>query len=518
MEEQFSINNVALVDGRPQTLGLQELLQVFLDHRIEVVRRRSEFRRTKATDRLHLVEGLLIAILDIDEVIAIIRGSDDTAQARHRLIAAFDLTETQTNYILEMPLRRLTKFSRIELEIRVRRPAPHHRRADPRSSTIRRNCARWCPSELAEVAERHADAAAHDPAGVRRRRAVHRRGAPGGARRRRAGCCCPTPGSWPAPSGRAARPPTATAPSTTADRRRRSRDHPGPRRRGRSDGMLRRMSVVDLPALRATLRGTRACPAAPPWVRCWTCPEDVVRRGPGRPDRHRSPWARAHGVVKRLAVEDVPSKAELGPHPARRRRPASVGASVSRDESHHLVLITSDGQLLRFPAEAVRPQGRAAGGMAGIKLGAGDEVLFFGVVDPRARRRGRDRRRSLGARCPARPGTAKVTDGLEYPAKGRATGGVRCHRFRSGEDRLLLAWCGPTPARAASATGVPVDLPEPDSRRDGTGHPPHDSGRRGRRPDHLTANLTAGVKPDRRRQVRLLCRRTYGDSSVSGHR
>ncbi|MFZ0324459.1 MAG: DNA topoisomerase IV subunit A, partial [Actinomycetes bacterium] len=116
MEDSFGINAVALVDGQPATLGLKQLLQVFVDHRLDVVRRRSQFRRTKATDRLHLVDGLLIAILDIDEVISVIRGSDDTAQARERLMSVFDLTEVQTNHILDMPLRRLTKFSRIELE------------------------------------------------------------------------------------------------------------------------------------------------------------------------------------------------------------------------------------------------------------------------------------------------------------------------------------------------------------------------------------------------------------------
>ncbi|CAM5255026.1 DNA topoisomerase IV subunit A [Streptomyces tanashiensis] len=74
MEESFGINNVALVDGQPLTLGLKELLEVYLDHRFEVVRRRSEFRRTKKRDRLHLVEGLLVALLDIDEVIRLIPG------------------------------------------------------------------------------------------------------------------------------------------------------------------------------------------------------------------------------------------------------------------------------------------------------------------------------------------------------------------------------------------------------------------------------------------------------------
>ena len=116
MEDSFGINNVALVDGQPRTLGLLELLQVYLDHRVDVVRRRTEFRRASAQDRLHLVEGLLIAIIDIDEVIQLIRGSDDTAQARERLMDVYDLSEIQANYILEMPLRRLTKFSRIELE------------------------------------------------------------------------------------------------------------------------------------------------------------------------------------------------------------------------------------------------------------------------------------------------------------------------------------------------------------------------------------------------------------------
>lgn len=116
MEDSFGINNVALVEGKPQTLGLLPLLRVFVKHRIDVIRRRSRFRLGKAQDRLHLVEGLLIAILDIDEVIAVIRSSDDTAAARERLMGVFDLSEKQADYILELRLRRLTKFSRIELE------------------------------------------------------------------------------------------------------------------------------------------------------------------------------------------------------------------------------------------------------------------------------------------------------------------------------------------------------------------------------------------------------------------
>ena len=116
MEENFGINNVALVEGQPRTMGLKDLLKVYVDFRTDVVRRRTAHRLAKREERLHLVEGLLIAIVDIDEVIQVIRSSDDAATARARLMDVFDLSEAQATYILDLQLRRLTKFSRIELE------------------------------------------------------------------------------------------------------------------------------------------------------------------------------------------------------------------------------------------------------------------------------------------------------------------------------------------------------------------------------------------------------------------
>src|SRR5438876_903305 len=95
MEDTFGINNVALVDGQPRTLGLKELLSIYIEHRVDVIRRRSEFRRRKRQDRLHLVDGILIALLNIDEVIQVIRTSDDSAEAKCRLCQIFDLTEIQ---------------------------------------------------------------------------------------------------------------------------------------------------------------------------------------------------------------------------------------------------------------------------------------------------------------------------------------------------------------------------------------------------------------------------------------
>lgn len=116
LESTFAINNVALVNGRPQTLGLKKLLQVWIDHRRTVIHDRSVFRRKKAQERLHLVEGLLLALVDIDEVIQVIRSSDNQDSAKKRLMAVFDLDDGQASYILDLQLRRLTKMSRIELD------------------------------------------------------------------------------------------------------------------------------------------------------------------------------------------------------------------------------------------------------------------------------------------------------------------------------------------------------------------------------------------------------------------
>jgi DNA gyrase subunit A len=147
-----------------------------------------------------------------------------------------------------------------------------------------------------------------------------------------------------------------------------------------------------------------------------------------------------------------------------------VGAVELRTGDEELCFITSDAQLLHFGAGGVRPQGRGGGGMAGIKLALAQYVVWFGALDPSASvvvtASG-----SSTALPGTEPGSVKVTPFDEYPAKGRATGGVRCHRFLKGEDALIFAWAGAAPARAAAASGSPVDLPEATGRRDGSGVP-----------------------------------------------
>ncbi|HXY71581.1 MAG TPA: DNA gyrase subunit A, partial [Actinomycetota bacterium] len=116
LQETFGVNMLALVDGVPRTLNLKEVLEHYLAHQVDVVTRRTKFELRKAEERDHIVQGLLIALGNIDEVIKIIRGSADTDQARTKLMARFKLSEIQANHILDMPLKRLTRLSRQELE------------------------------------------------------------------------------------------------------------------------------------------------------------------------------------------------------------------------------------------------------------------------------------------------------------------------------------------------------------------------------------------------------------------
>ncbi|MET0831135.1 MAG: DNA gyrase subunit A [Acidimicrobiia bacterium] len=108
LEENFAVNTVALVDGVPRVLNLADMVHAYVRHQLEVVVRRTRYRRDRARERAHILEGLLVALDNIDEVVAIIRGSADVDEARGTLMSRFELSEIQANHILDMPLRRLT--------------------------------------------------------------------------------------------------------------------------------------------------------------------------------------------------------------------------------------------------------------------------------------------------------------------------------------------------------------------------------------------------------------------------
>ncbi len=116
LQENFSVIMLSLVDGQPRTLTLAEMIGYYVDHQVDVITRRTEYLKRKAEERDHIVQGLLIALDHLDEVIKIIRASQDADAARTKLMKTFKLSEIQANHILDMPLRRLTRLARAELE------------------------------------------------------------------------------------------------------------------------------------------------------------------------------------------------------------------------------------------------------------------------------------------------------------------------------------------------------------------------------------------------------------------
>jgi DNA gyrase subunit A len=469
LEDSFSINNVALVEGQPRTMGLKELLEVFVAHRLEVVGRRSEFRRRKRQERLHLVDGLLVALLDIDEVIQLIRSSEDSTAARERLMGVFDLSDAQARYILDTPLRRLTKYDRLELETE--------------GETLRREIAElsailddeWLlrqvvSDELAEVAAAHAT--------PRRTVLLESAGIPAVVT---------------ASSLEVTDDPCMVLLSSTGLLARTVTDEVLPQAgkrtkhdvvissvaataRGQvgvvtSSGRLLRLPVLDLPALPPTAQAPTLTGGAPL--------KELVELASGErvlclttlgTDSPGLALGTELGVVKRV-LPDHPANKDAWEVIRLDDADQVVGAVELRTGAEDLVFVTSDAQLLRFGAGSVRPQGRGGSGMAGIRLGSGARVIFFGAAEA-----GRDSvvvsvAGSSTALPGTQPGTVKVTSYTEYPAKGRATAGVRCHRFLRGEDTLVLAWAGAAPAMAAAASGVPITLPPPTGRRDGSGTP-----------------------------------------------
>ena len=467
LEDSFSINAVALVEGQPRTLSLRELLTVYLDHRIEVTLRRTRFHLGKATDRLHLVEGLLLAIVDIDDVIAIIRSSADVAEARTRLMEAFDLSEIQTNYILDMPLRRLTKFSRLELESE----------RDSLWATITElqgiidDDARLravVGADLDEVARSHGTPrrtvllAAGGAAVAAQAAPLEITDDPCWVLLSSAGLLARTDHAEPLPSdgARAQHDVVISAVRATA--------------RGEfgvltSRGRLVRGSVLELPTVPTTASAPHLQGGSPAGELFTLEPGEQLLALTGLSESTFG-WAlgTARGVVKRVNPEILAKdsweiiRLDDGDR--------VVGAVELPHDLDELVFVTSDAQLLHFPAASVRPQGRAGGGMAGIKLAPGASVVFFGVS-----RVADSVVVSIAGSSTALPGTdvgsCKVTPFADYPGKGRGTGGVRCQRFLKGEDALLLAWVGAEPAIAAAASGNPVELPVPDPRRDASGVP-----------------------------------------------
>ncbi len=173
------------------------------------------------------------------------------------------------------------------------------------------------------------------------------------------------------------------------------------------------------------------------------------------------------GIVKRVKP-DWPSNRDTWPVVKLDEDDRVVGASNSQATDFG-VFLTRSAQLLKFPIDTVRPQGAPAAGMAGIKLASNDEAIFFAAVEETPTAVVATVTEPRDGLPGTVPGSAKLTPLAEYPAKGRATMGVRCHRFLKDEGHLRLAWAGEFRPVATSAAGTPVALPSEFGKRDASG-------------------------------------------------
>lgn len=543
LQDNFTINNVALVNGRPHTMGLKEMLQVWVDHRRVVIRRRSEFRRKKALERLHLVEGLLLAMVDIDEVIQVIRSSDDAEAAKTKLIAVFDLDEIQAQYILDLRLRRLTKMSRIELEAErddLKRRIEELERilasdealdgvvidemddAVAKYGTPRRTVLLDEDEEgnlTPVVAHGDDGVSANAMAAARAAATVSSAAADVAAAAKaakKAGDENATASALQIDDEPCAVMLSATGliARTSEDAVERWENRSASDGRAKDDqiismfrtstrssyglvtsaGRLVLAHVVELPKVSADgpLSVTGGVKAEE--LLGMTENTDPIRGErviaaidmPSTDDDGQLvPLALGtrNGVVKRWNRES-PTTMDSWSVIDLKDDDEVLAAAEARDEDR-LVFVSTDSSLLTFEAKNVRPQGRTAGGMAGIRLAEGCSVAAFAVMpDGKVTWNYEEGENGLfsasgavvltvAGDSEALPGTengaAKVTPLEMYPTKGRGTGGVRSQRFLKGQDTLILAFVGAYPLHASTQSGAPVELPKPDMRRDGSG-------------------------------------------------
>ncbi|WP_420733910.1 DNA gyrase/topoisomerase IV subunit A [Brevibacterium luteolum] len=471
LEDSFGINNVCLVDGQPRTLGLKALLEVYVDHRIDVTRRRTVFQLGKAKDRLHLVEGLLTAILDIDEVIELIRSSDDAQIARTRLMSVFDLSEVQATYILDLQLRRLTKFSRLELEAEQ---DELKKRIDYLQSILDDE------AKLRQVVSEELGAVADQIDSPRRTVLVEGSHKQITARGRKKGSpelqVADSP-TWVllSTSGRIARTSDRSALPTGGKRLAHDAlvSQVASTTRGiigaiTSKGRLLTVDVVALPALppQATRPGLAGGVKVGEFVTL-----DSGEKVLGLIDITKDfVLATARGVIKRVAGAEPAKGKDSWDVINLKSGDTVIGAGQLPDiDAARAVFITSNAQLLTFGTDLLRAQGWNAGGVTGMKVAADASVIAFSLVDPAAENRvvtiatGENFYGETAL-------SVKVTDLAEFPTKGRATAGVRAHRFLKGETELVTAFAGPEPQGAATGGGA-RKLPAELGRRDGSGQP-----------------------------------------------
>ncbi len=459
LESTFSIILLALVDGEPRLLTLKRALLLYLEHRQEIVTRRSRYDLERAKERAHILEGLLTALDNLDEVIDMIRRSRTAETARTNLMRRFKLTEIQAQAILDMPLKRLAALERHKLqeEYKEKQQQIRHLTALLKSPAKIREVVK---EELVALKGKYADARRTEIAGARAAVSVEELvpdvpvwiGVTETGRVARVA----DPGGHPALPDKLEKMalPVALLRASTRDIL----------YVFSADGRFVAYPVHQLPEGAVWEGGGRAIgdlislSGAFPAVAALALSPLVVSheaQQKGAPFRPEYLFlATRRGMVKRIAVADLPPVG-FGTVIGVAEGDAVVGAAWTTG-TDEVVLVTRAGQAIRFREEEVRPMGLPAGGVAGVKLQEaagqkqeGDRVVALVVVRGPAQAGGR---RGEDLAVVAEDGRGKRTPLSEYPTQGRYGKGVITARFAAPGVGLASAASIPTGATLALLT------------------------------------------------------------------
>lgn len=450
LQESFGVNNVCIVKRQPQTLGLLDLCKYYVEHRIDVITRRSRFRLNKAEARAHILDGLIIALASVEEVIKIIRASKDTATARKDLMKAFLLSEIQTNAILEMRLARLTRLEvgKLEAELKELKKTIKYltellaspkkikalaaeeldivaaKNGDPRRSKILKDAPVVTKMAVAlEIPDEPVTLVLNSNGLL-------------GAFETSANKTKPTKNDF------------ATAQINTSTR--------ATIGAVTSRGRLLRHGAVEVPKAEGRGRGSAISEIFS------LENENIINFTPTEPG-HVLTIVTKEGLVKRVLTDALPNANKPGaPVIGLKDGDEVVSVHVSKaDEVNELLIVTSGAQLLKIDTSTIAPKGAPAGGMAGIKLGEGAEVIASGLLP-------KDSEDVIVYTLSDRDGF-KRTPAQDYPAKGRGGAGVRCQTLRKDETKLIAALVTSGQVFGVGESGEPVILETEDGRRDASG-------------------------------------------------
>ena len=454
LEETFGINNVVLVNGIPETLGIYDLCRHYVDHRLDVVIRRTQFRLDRAQDRLHIVKGLIIALESIDQVVSIIKGSKDVDVAKSALRKELKLSEIQATHILDMQLRRLTALEmqkildeREELTARIK----EYKKildSEQRQRTI-------VLKELEEIVEIY---------GVERKTEIisikdvpvyedvpliDEKDVPDEP-------CLITLST----SGKVGRSPIEGSRRST----------PGQHDvlaastlstthslvfAITSEGRAVSMRSMELSEVKGRSRGANA--------------DKAFSTGKGEqiltvisPGEENIVLVTTNGIAKRISPTEL-GETSSGKQIIKLKPNDKLAAAFTCPEGVDIIIVSSDAQTLRTPVDKVSIQGRNAAGVLGMKLRDGVKIVGAGAA------------LGDGAVITVTDiGTAKVTPFEELASKGRGGTGIRITKFTKEKNLALARIVGPDVLLAVMATDedpkkadpVPVDLPVEPTKRD----------------------------------------------------